>query len=155
MAKREYMIVKSTLDFLVHSAVEEVIAELGEQVVVSEVEDVTQLDTVLKERDAAALYQLIKFEEAPRAPRFQLSFNVGAKTTDDGANMLLARILDLLGETFKSTETFDLRDYSTAADGPVMGRMMLTAVGANPQQFDKQSGIRMISCAASVMCVGR
>ena len=154
-SKREYMIVKSTLDFIVHSAVEGISAELGDALLVAEVEDMALLDSVLKERDAGALYQLIKFDENPRAPRFKLSFNVGAKTTDDAANMLLAKILDALGDTFAVDEAFDLRDYSTAADGPVLGRMLLTDVGTAPQQFDKQSGIRMISCSAAVMCVGR
>lgn len=155
MASREYMIVKSSIDYLVHTAVEGVAAELARVIQVAEVEDVTQFDTVLKSPDPAAVYQLINLTEKPKAPRFTLSFNIGAKTTDDGANMLSAEILDALGEVFQAEQVFDLRDYSTAADGEVLGRLMLLSADVAPQQFDKQSGIRMISCKAAVMCRGR
>ena len=34
------------------------------------------------------------------------------------------------------------------------GAMMVTDADVNPQQFDKQSGIRTIGCKAAVLCHG-
>lgn len=155
MASREWMIVKSTLDRLVNDTVAKIATATGNVVAVSEVEDVTNFETVLKDGAPAVLYQLMRLNPNPRAPRFEAVFNIGAKTTDDSGNYVLSEILGELQELFKPGNRFDLRDYSEAGLETVNhGGMLITDGDINPQQFDKQSGIRTIGCKAAVLCNG-
>ena len=101
MASREWMIVKSTLDRLVNDAVAKVATVTGASVAVSEVEDVSNFESVLKNSAPAVLYQLMRLNPSPRAPRYEAVFNVGVKTTDDAGNYNLALMLGELQELFK------------------------------------------------------
>ena len=153
MASREWMIVKSTLDRLVNDAVAKVATVTGETVAVSEVEDVSNFEGVLKNSAPAVLYQLMRLNPHPRAPRYEAVFNVGVKTTDDAGNYNLALMLGELQELFKQEGRFTLRDYSESGlEATARGAMIITDADVNPQQFDKQSGIRTIGCKAAVIC---
>lgn len=155
MASREWMIVKSTLDRLVNDAVAKVATVTGAAVAVSEVEDVSNFESVLKNSAPAVLYQLLRLNPSPRAPRYEAVFNVGVKTTDDAGNYNLALMLGELQELFKQESRFTLHDYSEAGlETAEYGAMMVTDADVNPQQFDKQSGIRTIGCKAAVLCHG-
>lgn len=155
MASREWMIVKSTLDRLVNDAVAKVSQVTGEPVAVSEVEDVSNFESVLKDSGPAVLYQLMRLNPNPRAPRYEAVFNVGVKTTDDAGNYDMAKMLGELQDLFKQDSRFSLHDYSEAGlEAPNYGAMLITDADVNPQQFDKQSGIRTIGCKAAVLCHG-
>lgn len=155
MASREWTIVKSTLDRIVNDTVARVAIAAGTQVSVSEVEDVTNFEAVLKAGAPAILYQLMRLNPHPRAPRYEAVFNIGGKTTDDAGNYLLASIISELQDAFKPESRFVLRDYSEEGlQNEVRGAMLITDADVNPQQFDKQSGIRTIGCKAAVVCGG-
>lgn len=149
MANREWEIVKSTVDKIVRDAV-----ELGglDQVRVASVDDTADFETVLQSAEDAVLYQVVRLSPHPRAPKFDLTFNVGAKTTDDGNNFDMAKILGALGDSFKIDARFDLRDYSGEVASDRRGAMLITRADVMPQTFDKQSGIRLMSCRAAVLC---
>lgn len=148
----EWQVVKSTVDKIVRDAIAS--AGLGD-IHVTEVEDVSNFESVLQNSDDAVIYQVPRLTPSPRAPKFELTFNVGAKTTDDGANFDLTRILGLLGDTFKQDAWFELRDYSTEEGALVKsGAMVLTDADVVPQQFDKRAGVRLIACRAKLMCRG-
>lgn len=156
MSSREWMIVKSTIDYEVRQAVAAAATENGlTDLPVTEVEDATRFDEVLKSSAPAALYQLTRMSDNPTAPRYSASFNVGAKTTDDAGHYLLAGLLGAIQNRFAKGSTFPLHDYSDAAlQGPRYGSLMIVDADVNPQQFDKQSGIRMLTCQAVVLCRG-
>ena len=64
-------------------------------------------------------------------------------------------MLGELQELFKQESRFTLHDYSEAGlETAEYGAMMVTDADVNPQQFDKQSGIRTIGCKAAVLCHG-
>lgn len=155
METREYRIVKSSLDRWVRDVAQRVQAQLGMPVPVAEIEDPAVLDKILANSDPCVVYQLLRVDDSPRAPRFKAAFNVGVKTTDDGSNLLMADLLDEVQGEFKAEARFTLMDYSyDPVTGP-HGTMMVVEAMVAPQQFDKQSGIRMISCQAAVVCNGR
>lgn len=152
MANREWVAVKSTLDKIVRDAVE---SQGLDQINVAAVDDVADFESVLKSREDAVLYQLVRLSPWPRSPKFEATFNIGAKTTDDGANFDMTRILGELNAVFQLGARFELRDYSGEEASERMGAMTLIDADVTPQQFDKQSGIRMLSCRAAVLCNGR
>lgn len=152
---REWMIIKSSIDKAVNDAVAAAMANTGMTLVVTEVEDALQFEKVLKDPNPAVLYQITRLSPNPRAPRFEASFNVGAKTVDDSGYYDLAKVLGELQERFKQGATLALHDYSDAAlQAQRYGSLMVVDADVNPQQFDKQAGIRMLTCRAAVVCRG-
>ena len=96
--------------------------------------------------NAAFVWELETLVESPRDPLYAFSFNIGVKTTLDPGNYDL---LDLMGEVaslFAVGDTIDVMDYS----GLVLptnreGYLVVTSSYVNPQQFDKSSGVRLVS----------
>lgn len=152
MAKGEWVAVKSTLDKIVRAAA--VSQGLGD-IKIAAVDDVADFESVLKSSQRAVLYQLVRLSPWPRAPKFEATFNVGAKTTDDGANFDMTNLIGELSEVFTLGARFDLHDYTGTVASERVGAMTLVDADVTPQQFDKQSGIRMLSCRAAVLCHGR
>lgn len=150
---REWTAVKTTLDALAHGMVEAVAAELPTiKLAVALADDATDFEGVLKAVDPAVVYQVSRLEG--RAPKFDASFNIGVKTTDDGGHYLMTKLVAMLNATFYETASIPLHDYSGAAPGPRLGTMLVTAAAVLPSQFDKQSNIRMMRVDAKVLCRG-
>ena len=154
MANREWEVVKSTLDFLVREAIRA--AGLEGAVGVTEVEDVAEFEKVLQASGPAIVYQVVRMNPDPRPPKYLVGFNVGAKTTDDGANVDMTKLIADLNATFREQERFNLYDYTgDASEGlPIhqRGAVLITSADITPQQFDKMAGLRMISCQAKAVC---
>lgn len=142
-----YAVIKSSIDWAIHEAVS-VLAAQGYVIPVAEIEDVTQAETILKDAYQACVYQLVSFDESPRAPRYSVMFNVGAKTKDDNANLALSALINSLKSQFATNKRVTLRDFSGVEAGEPVGAMLVTSAGVAPQVFDKQQGIRMITCHA-------
>lgn len=155
MGTKEYRIVKSSLDRWVRDVAQRMQAQLGYLPPVAEIEDPLVLDKILGNSQACLVYQFLRLDDSPRAPRFKASFNVGVKTTDDGSNLQMADMLDEVQAEFKAEARFELMDYSYDPITGPHGTIMVVESLVSPQQFDKQSGIRMISCQAAVICHGR
>lgn len=150
---RSYEVIKSTIDRLAYDAALQVAADLGKPVKHTELEDVANFDEVLRNAAAAIVYQVTRVDATPRAPKYSVSFNIGAKTTDDGANFTMTRIMAVLAEACQQSARFELRDYTgEEASERVFGTMQLIDSIVTPQQFDKQSGIRMITCTGRAVC---
>lgn len=149
---REWEVVKSTVDKVVRDAV--AAGGLTAKVNVASVDDTADFESVLQDAKDAVLYQVARLSPDPRAPKFELTFNVGAKTTDDGGSFDMSKILGALGVTFFIGARHSLHDYSGAVASEQRGALLITHADVMPQQFDKQSGIRMMSCRAAVICRG-
>lgn len=151
---RSYEVIKSSIDHLAYGVAKQVADEVGSKVNVAELEDVAEFDTVLRNAAAAVVYQVTRVDASPRAPKYSVSFNIGAKTTDDGANLAMTRIIALLAEVCQQGARIELRDYTgEVVSERVFGAMQLIDSIVTPQQFDKQSGIRMITCSGKAVCL--
>lgn len=141
-----YTVLKSSIDKHVRDAALVIAAARGIAIPTAEVEDVTQAEAILKDAPVACLYQLVKFEESPRYPRYSAAFNVGVKSKDDSGNLLMTDLINQLKKVFAADRRLDLHDFSGMLAGPREGALMITSATAHAQAFDKQQGIRMISC---------
>ena len=141
MANLEWTAVKTTIDKLVHDLAS---AVPGTPLLVGLVDDSANFEEVLGNTKPALLYQVARL--SGRAPKFDLTFNVGAKTTDDASNFLITK--------FYTGAWYALHDYSGAVASEKLGAMTLVEANVMPSQFDKQSNIRMMSCQAKVLCRG-
>lgn len=82
---------------------------------------------------------------------YSASFLIGVKTTDDKGNYDLAAILSALLARHSIGDDITLRDYSGVAEPyPEVGVMTLIGKDVDPQQFDKQSGMRYAQIHAKV-----
>lgn len=146
MATDAYAVLKSSLDKYVHDAARAMEQELGVSIPVAEVEDVTEAESVLKDAKLACIYQLIRFEESPRAPRYHAMFNVGVKTKDDSGNTLMTQLVNEVKSIFMAQRRLELRDFTGVTASERKGALLIASSSAHAQAFDKQQGIRMITC---------
>lgn len=149
MANLEWTAVKTTIDKLVHDLAS---AVPGTPLLVGLVDDSANFEEVLGNTKPALLYQVARL--SGRAPKFDLTFNVGAKTTDDASNFLITKVVEAMNDKFYTGAWYALHDYSGAVASEKLGAMTLVEANVMPSQFDKQSNIRMMSCQAKVLCRG-
>ena len=101
------------------------------------------------------LYQYTLLSEAPRHPLYDVTFLVGAKTTDDAGNYAMTDLITDLGDLFKSGDSFELFDYSEVEEGQdpggQIGVLVIGSVDTGPQMFEKQSGIRLLQIEGKVI----
>ena len=81
----------------------------------------------------------------PRDPLYAVSFQIGARTVNDPANYDIMLLVGKLKEVFNVGASVSIHDYTGASAGPKIGAMLISEVTVLPQEFDKVSGIRMIS----------
>lgn len=148
---REYAAMRTTLDYLARQLALRILADTGKTLQVAEVEDVAQYEAVLKDGDAAVIFQLVRFEPAPRAPRFQASFNIGIKTKEDNGNLSITKYFDVVQSVFSADQRFPVNHYKDNGDIAPAGAMLVIDAGAAPQAFDKSQGLRMLSCRVAAV----
>ena len=107
-----------------------------------DMDDVTALEDLLGSNKDAFVWEFLTFDDMPRDPLYAFSFRVGARTTNDAANYNILTLLDSIKAAFTVGDTYGVVDYSGVVAGIVEGFMTVTAVQVEPQEFDKQSGIR-------------
>lgn len=149
MANLEWTAVKTTIDKLVHDLADE-FPDFA--LAVGLVDDSANFEEVLGNARPAILYQVARLNG--RAPKFDLTFHVGAKTTDDASNFRLTKIVEAMNDKFYNGAWYALHDYSGDVASEKLGAMTLVEANVMPSQFDKQSSIRMMSCQAKVLCRG-
>ena len=141
-----YVEVKSTIDKL---AVD-IATALGIDFV--ELDDTVNVDEKLASPDDLIVYQMVGMDEAPRDPLWNLTFQIGGKTTSDSANYDLADIIGAVRGTVNKGESIDVYDYSGIATPTVKeGYIYFSEVSVDPQAFEGASGIRMLAVSASVV----
>ena len=158
MSRRQVeMAFKSTLDKLVN----DLAAELSAAAPSANPVRAFGLDDATNERqwqagtEHALAYQYTLLSEAPRHPLYDVTFLVGAKTTDDAGNYAMTDLITDLGDLFKSGDSFELFDYSEVEEGQdpggQIGVLVIGSVDTGPQMFEKQSGIRLLQIEGKVI----
>lgn len=92
------------------------------------------------------VWQIATAEPYPVNPMYSVMFGVGAKTTVDPGNYDMMTIIDAVSGYIYPGEVFDIMDYSGALQPTeVVGKLFITASAMDPQQFDRESGVRMMT----------
>lgn len=148
---REYAAMRTTMDYLARQLALKIQEVTGAELNVAEVEDTAQYESVLKDGQAAVIFQLVRFEPAPRAPRFMASFNVGIKTKEDDGNLRITNYFDVVQSVFTVDQRFPVAHYQDDGNVVQLGHMLVIDAGAAPQAFDKEQSIRMLSCRVAAV----
>ena len=107
-----------------------------------DMDDVTAIEDLLGSNKNAFVWEFLTFDDAPKDPLYAFAFRIGARTTNDAANYNILSLLGSIKAAFTIGTTYEVIDYSGVAAGPSEGYMIVTGVQVEPQEFDKQSGIR-------------
>ena len=81
--------------------------------------------------------------EDPRDPLYHGVVHIGARTVQDPANYLIMGLVGQIREAFEVGKRIEIRDYSPAIAGPLVGTIYITKMDILTQQFDLMSGVRL------------
>ena len=114
-----------------------------------DLDDTVNAAGVMAGKDSAIVWTMLEMSDAPRHPLYTLHFGIGAKTTLDPGNYNLTDLVSAVSAILKKGNTIPVRDYTPGGDGATQrGTLTVTDVSVDPQLFDKESGIRLISVTA-------
>lgn len=109
-----------------------------------DLDDLVVAGELFKSNRSALVWEFLTLDEVPTDPLYTFSFRIGARTVKDIANYNVLKMLDAVKASFPARTDTPLKNYSGATAGPVVGYMYISNIGVDPQQFDKESGMRMI-----------
>lgn len=148
-----YVEVKSTLDFLMYDLCERMKDEFP-LLKATDLDDVTVVSEVLGGDSPALVWRFGELEASPSDPIYTINFYVGAKTTLDAGNYKLSDMLNHVSSLFAKDNGFKVRDYSKEPVSDVTGDVYIVSSGISPQQFDHQSGMRLLQVVGKVWRCG-
>ena len=148
-----YMEAKSTLDFLMYQLLDKIQPEFPE-LKATDLDDVTRVAEVVGGTSPALVWKFGELEASPSDPLYTLSFYVGAKTTQDSGNYKLSDLLTHVSAQFAKDSSFEIRDYSGEPVSDVTANTFIVSSGIAPQQFDHQSGMRLLQVVGRLWRIG-
>jgi len=132
------------------TAFKSTIDKLGNDLAVAEslklidLDDLALSSELMKSERDALVWEFLTFDTNPVDPLYSFSFRIGARTVNDAANYNILRLVDAVKGVFPVQSRGLVRDYSGAVAGPAVGTFFITDIRVDPQQYDKNSGLRMI-----------
>jgi len=119
-----------------------------------DLDNVVNTTQLLKSEDTALAWTMSVLTPTPRDPLYAVSFQIGARTVNDPANYDIMTLVGKLKATFNVDSSVDIHDYTGATAGPKIGVLRISGVTVLPQEFDKVSGLRMISLEGRAQRLG-
>lgn len=119
-----------------------------------DLDNVVNTTELLTSEDTAYVWSMAVLAEAPTDPLYAVSFQIGARTVNDPANYDIMLLAGKLKEVFNVGSSIDIADYTGAVAGPKIGVLTISNVTVLPQEFDKVSGIRLISLEGRAQRLG-
>jgi len=109
-----------------------------------DMDDLAKTAELFSNNKDAIVWEFLTLDENPSDPLYTFAFRMGARTVRDIANYNVLRLVDLIKTIFPTRTNVPIKNMSGAAAGPQVGSLYIVDVGVDPQQYDKESGIRMI-----------
>lgn len=110
-----------------------------------DLDNVVNTAKLFESNDTALVWSMAVLVPTPSDPLYAGSFTIGARTVNDPANYDIMLLVGKLGEQLQEGARVDLHDYTGVTAGPLLGILTVTKVTVLPQEYDKVSGIRMVS----------
>ena len=129
---------KSTIDKLAHDLAASKSMDL------IDLDDLVSAEALFKSDSTAMVWEFLTLDEAPVDPLYSFSFRLGARTIRDANNYNILGLVGDIQSVFTAGQVVPVRDYSGGVAGPDQGVMTIVHTGVDPQQFDKQTGLRMV-----------
>lgn len=119
-----------------------------------DLDNVVNTANLMESDDNALIWSMAVLAPTPSDPLYACSFMIGARTVNDPANYDIMLLVGKLSAVFEEGSLIDIHDYTGAVAGPRIGVLTMTRVTVLPQEFDKVSGIRMVSLEGRVQRLG-
>ena len=119
-----------------------------------DLDNVVNTTELLTSEDTALIWSMSVLAPTPRDPLYSCAFSIGARTVNDPANYDIMLLVGKLKAAFNIGSTIAIFDYTGVTAGPKVGILTVSNVAVMPQEFDKVSGIRMVSLEAKAQRVG-
>lgn len=117
-----------------------------------DLDDIVNTKELLASDDTAIVWEVTMLNDAPIDPLYDLVFSMGVKVTGDPSNYNMMKLLSSVQNLFPQGGNLLIFDYSGDVAGTVQqGDMTIADVRVDPQQFDRVSGIRLITVRAKVV----
>jgi len=113
-----------------------------------DLDNTVEMQELFSSEDNAVVWEYGTLAAEPRDPLYMLTFNIGARTVKDSANYNILSLTGKVQELFKVCSRIEVKDYSGLVESGVMGYIMPNHAAVTPQQYDKVSGIRMMTVTA-------
>lgn len=132
--------VKSTISAIC----QQLATELGAERI--DLDDLVNVEVVLTGKGSCILHEMNGCQARPD-PMWEVSFNVGAKTSDDPGSYKLIEYYARVNELFAPRSVIDIYDYTVAEGEEVVkvGWMTVTGGAGGAQQLAERSGIRLVT----------
>lgn len=110
-----------------------------------DLDNIVNTTELMTSEDTALIWRMAVLVEEPSDPLYACSFTIGARTVNDPANYDIMLLVGKLSTLFREGVIVDIHNYTGASVGPKVGVLTITKVTVLPQEYDKVSGIRMVS----------
>lgn len=98
--------------------------------------------------DDGLVWEMLSLSESPIDPLYTATFNIGARTVNDPANYDILALAGKVKAIFKTGASLAIYDYSGPVAGPKGGALIPISVSVMAQQYERVSGIRMLTVVA-------
>ncbi len=98
--------------------------------------------------DDYLIWEMLTLTDDPMDPLYTATFNIGARTVNDPANYDILTLAGKVKAVFKIGQRIDVFDYTGAVVSAKGGFMMPIDVSVMTQQYERVSGVRMITVTA-------
>lgn len=119
-----------------------------------DLDNVVNTAELLTSEQNAYVWNMAILAAVPKDPLYSCMFTVGARTINDPANYDIMKLVGKLKVAFNVGSSLDIKDYTGAVAGDKIGVLTVARVAVLPQEFDKVSGIRLISLEAKAVRIG-
>jgi len=117
-----------------------------------DLDDIVNTQELLASDETAIVWELTMMNDNPIDPLYDLLFSMGVKVTGDPSNYNMMTLLSAVQNLFPQGANLKIFDYSGDVAGTEQkGDFTVSDVRVDPQQFDRVSGIRLISVRAKVV----
>lgn len=116
-----------------------------------DLDDTANAAVKLQSPDDCIVWQFHSLDEDPVDPMYTAIFMIGAKTTTDPSNYTMMDFISQVKASFRTRGRIEIKNYSGAVAGPLLGDMYISQSGVEAQEFDKESGYRFVSVVAKAV----
>ena len=141
-------------DFLkaLKSTVDKIGVDLGlaetPQLKFVDLDNTVKAQEMFDSNDDYLIWEMLTLTEDPGDPLYTATFNIGARTVNDANNYDILTLAGKVKAVFKIGKRIDIHDYTGLVAGVKGGFMVPTDVSVMPQQYERVSGVRMVTVVA-------
>ena len=113
-----------------------------------DLDNTVKAQAMFDSEDDFLIWEMLTLTDDPMDPLYTATFNIGARTVNDPANYDILTLAGKVKAVFKIGQKIDIFDYTGAVASAKGGFMVPIDVSVMTQQYERVSGVRMITITA-------